>query len=135
MINTGQLVKETVLFGTVNVALPTVDVCTDGVLIFDLFRGYPYHPSCFSLDEHNVTIFNQTCLDQIPRDQLEHENHPIWGTLMLVPFRVTYLTGWYKWHHDFPKFMTEVSSIMAKICNINFWTPSPFGTLRRSASL
>ena len=31
----------------------------------------------------------------------------------------------------FLKFMTEVSSIMAKICNINFWIengPPPFGT-------
>ena len=31
----------------------------------------------------------------------------------------------------FPKFVTELSSIMAKICNINFWIendPPPFGT-------
>ena len=94
MLSTGQLVKETILFGTLNVGLPTVDVYTDGVQMISFYMGYPYHPSCFSMDEHNLTIFNQTCLGQIPKEQLEYENHPFWGTLLLVPFMLNYLVGW-----------------------------------------
>ena len=100
MISTGQLVKETVLFGTINVGLPTIDVCTDGVQIFNFYKGYAYHPSCFFMDENNVTIVNQTCLDEIPQDQLEYENHPFWATLLLVPFLLNYLAGWYKWYQE-----------------------------------
>ena len=95
MINTGQLVKETVLFGTVNVGLPTMDVCTDGLVILDLYRGYAYHPSCFYMNELNLTFVNQTCLDEIPQDQLEYENHPSWATLLLAPILLNYLAGWY----------------------------------------
>ena len=98
MMNTDQLVKETVLFGTLNVGSPTVDVYTDGLQMISFYRGYAYHPSCISLDEHNLTIFNQTCLDQIPQDQLEYENHSFWATLMLVPFLLNYLAGWYTWY-------------------------------------
>ena len=86
MLSTGQLVRETVLMGTLNVGLPTVDVYTDGVQIFKFYRGYAYHPSCWPMDEHNFTIFNETCFGQMPREEVEYENHPIWATMLLVPF-------------------------------------------------
>ena len=68
--------------------------------MFNFYRGYAYHPSCISLDEHNLTITNQTCLDEIPQEQLEYENHPFWATLLLVPFLLNYLAGWYRWYQE-----------------------------------
>ena len=46
MLSTGQLVKESLLIGTLNIGLPTADVGSDGVLIYKLYRGVPYHPNC-----------------------------------------------------------------------------------------
>ena len=111
MISTGQVVKETILFGTLNIVLPTVDICTDGLLMFDLYKPYAYHPSCFSMNvvvvglvglvvKHNWTIVNQTCLNEIPQEQLKYENHPSWATMLLVPFLLNYLAGWYRWYQE-----------------------------------
>ena len=100
MLSTGQLVRETVLMGTLNVGLPTVDVFTDGMQIFKFYRGYAYHPSCWPMDEHNLTIFNETCLGQMPREEVEYENHPVWATMLLVPFLLNYLAGWHRWYRE-----------------------------------
>ena len=111
MISTGQVIKETILFGTLNIVLPTVDICTDGLLMFDLYKPYAYHPSCFSMNvvvvglvglvvKHNWTIVNQTCLNEIPQEQLKYENHPSWATMLLVPFLLNYLAGWYRWYQE-----------------------------------
>ena len=95
MLSTAQQVKETLLIGTMQIGLPTTDVYTDGALVHQLFKGFPYHP-CDSLF-WNQTIYD-ACLDGIPPDQLLYKHHPAWATMLLVPFLLNYMMGWYTWY-------------------------------------
>ena len=66
------IVKEPLLIGTLNIGLPTTDVVTDGVLIYKLFGGVPYHPNCsyhFSYNTTESEVF-ATCLAGIPEEEL-----------------------------------------------------------------
>ena len=94
MLRTAQQVKETLLIGTMQIGLPTADVYTDGATIHQLFRGFPYHPSC---QPFNQTIYD-ACLDGIPPDQLHYKHHPAWATMLLVPFLLNYMAGWFSWY-------------------------------------
>ena len=47
--------------------------------------------------EWNQTIYD-ACLDGIPPDQLKYEHHPAWATMLLVPFLLNYMAGWYAWY-------------------------------------
>ena len=111
MLSTAQQVKETLLIGTMNVGLPTVDVYSDSALVYSLFRGYDYHPNCTipeldnqtileaELTRDNLTIFEkyQACLEEIPREELLYTHHPVWATMLLLPFLFNYMAGWYTW--------------------------------------
>ena len=46
MLTTAEKVKETLLLGTLNIGLPTSDVYSDGALMYEFYRGYPFHPDC-----------------------------------------------------------------------------------------
>ena len=111
MLSTSQLVKETLLMGTLNIGLPTTDVGTDAILIYSLFGGFPSHPNC-TYESHpcyqtNCTIINAyafesewfaTCLAGIPEEELEYESHPTWATMLLVPFLLNYFASWFTWY-------------------------------------
>ena len=128
-------VKESILIGTLNIALPTADVYSDGAFIYQLYRGIPYHPLC--VREENLTHFdistylrislNQTCLQGIPIDELQHENHPVWASLLLAPFMLSYLMAWFSWYQiDKRKHFTWLA------CLFNFYPQfrvSEFGQL------
>jgi len=78
--------------GTLNIGLPTSDVGTDGALIYTLFGGFPYHPSC------NETYEILDCLAGIPEEELEYEFHPTWTTMLFVPFLLNYISSWFTWY-------------------------------------
>ena len=99
--------KETVLIGTLNIAMPTQDVFSDGAQMYKFYRGNPYHPSCeiwgrewnriLNHTYDNLTV-NETCLDGIPKEQLKYDHHPTWATLLLIPFLLNYIASWYAWY-------------------------------------
>ena len=93
------IAKETLLIGTMQIGLPTADVYTDGALVHQLFRGFPYHPSCDINGRalNRLSIYD-ACLDGILPDQLLYEHHPAWATMLLVPFLLNYMAGWYTWY-------------------------------------
>ena len=93
MLSTGQKVKETFLIGTLNIGLPTADVYSDGALIYTLYRGFPYHPSC---NWYNYDY--DTCMAGIPEEQLEYDHHLTWATMLLIPFLLNYFASWYAWY-------------------------------------
>lgn len=97
MLSTTQQVKETFLIGTLNIGLPTVDVCSDGALMYKLYRGYSFHPNCNITESANLTIY-QACLAEIPIEELQYDHHPTWATMLLVPFLLNYIMGWYAWY-------------------------------------
>ena len=84
--------------------MPTADVYSDGALIYTLYRGYPSHPSCTIPDpqthpdlmDHEKDTF-KTCLDGIPKGQLQYEYHPTWATMLIIPFLLNYFVAWYVW--------------------------------------
>ena len=93
MLSIVQLVKETLLIGTLNIGLPTTDVGSDGALIYKLYGGFPYHPSCNQSYEHTLD-----CLAGIPEEELSYESHPTWATMLLVPFLLNYFASWFTWY-------------------------------------
>ena len=106
-MTTAGVMKETVLIGTLNIAIPTSDVYSDGVQIYRFYRGNPYHPNCETWDTEmnqilNATFdkltINETCFDGIPKEKLEYDHHPIWATLLLIPFLLNYTASWYAWY-------------------------------------
>ena len=42
--------------------------------------------------------FDETCLDGITEEQLKYDYHRYWATILLVPFLLNYLSGWYIWY-------------------------------------
>ena len=97
MLSTVQQVKETLLIGTFNIGLPTVDVGSDGTLIYTLYRGFPYHPNCTYKYWYDGPSF-ETCLAGIKEDEMEYEHHPTWATLLFVPFLLNYFASWFAWY-------------------------------------
>ena len=63
MVNTAQQVKETLLMGTMNIGLPTFDVYTDGALLHQLYRGYPFHPNCTAMQPSAKVLPNWVSAD------------------------------------------------------------------------
>ena len=88
---TFQLVKETLLIGTLNVGLPSLDVYSDGATMVQYFRGYQYHNSCYNYVELQL---NQTCIEEISPGELENGDHSRWATLLLIPFLLNYVSAW-----------------------------------------
>ena len=79
--------KETILLGTLNVGLPTLDVYTDIALSTKLYS------------RSTVTTYhdiNGTSVDPW-RIETTEVSHPIWASSLLVPFIINYMLGWYAW--------------------------------------
>ena len=70
--------KETILLGTLNVGLPTVDVYTDIALSARLYS---------STVPHSHTLITKEV------------SHPVWASSLLIPFIINYMLGWYAWVH------------------------------------
>ena len=70
--------KESLLLGSLNVALPTVDVYSDIALAVKLYS--------------NVSLF---CYSG---DALYSNGHPKWATSLLIPFLFNYLLSWRAWY-------------------------------------
>ena len=94
MLSTGQLVKETLLMGTLSIGLPTSDVGSDGTLIYKLYGGLPYHPNCST----GYYELSATCLAGIPEEEVKYDYHPTWATMLLVPFLLNYFASWFTWY-------------------------------------
>ena len=72
--------KETILLGTLNVGLPTVDVYTDIALSARLYSSTLTHGRY----ENGTLITTEV-------------SHPIWASSLLIPFIINYALGWYAW--------------------------------------
>ena len=106
MLTTAGKVKETLLMGTLNIGLPTADVYSDGALIYDYYTGYNFHPDCenwLGNETHGeLKSTNKTCLTEMVAkgQQLHHEYHYTWATMLLVPFILNYFAGWLAWYRN-----------------------------------
>ena len=100
MLSTTQ--QEMLLIGTMNIGFPTADTYSDWALMHQLYRGYPYHPNCdinavpLNLTK-SLTIY-KACLAGVPEEQRLYNQHPTWATMLLVPFLLNYMAGWYTWY-------------------------------------
>ena len=74
--------KETILLGTLNVGLPTVDVYTDIALSARLYSSTVTHDRYL-----NGTLVTTEV------------SHPVWASSLLIPFIINYMLGWYAWVH------------------------------------
>ena len=74
--------KETILMGTLNVGLPTVDVYTDIALSARLYSSTVTHDPYL-----NGTLVTTEV------------SHPIFASSLLFPFIINYMLGWYAWVH------------------------------------
>ena len=70
--------KESLLLGSLNVALPTVDVYSDIVLAVKLYS--------------NVSVVDWG------GDTIYSNGHPKWATSLLIPFLFNYLLSWRAWY-------------------------------------
>ena len=94
----GEKIKETVVLGLLNVALPTVDVYSDAALIVRVFSyEIPSNPFCDEKWQGDKA--RHRCYNELPRANLTHtaSPHVAWGTMLLVPFMMNYLICWYLW--------------------------------------
>ena len=92
-------VREGLVIGTLNIGLPTSDVGTDGALIYKLFGGFPYHPSCTMKRIRGIEGINETCLaDPGIQEELVYESHPTFAAMLLVPFLLNYFASWFTWY-------------------------------------
>ena len=109
MLTTGKKVRESAIIAGLNIVLPTTDVYSDGAYILKLFWGLPFHPDC----EGDHFSINTTCLAKIADgEKLEYERHPVWASLMLIPFLTTYLTTWIAWYRiDKRKHLTWIACV------------------------
>ena len=109
MLSTGQLVKETLLMGTLSIGLPTSDVGSDGTLIYKLYGGLPYHPNCSTTGYYELSA---TCLAGIPEEEVKYDYHLTWATMLLVPFLLNYFASWFTWHRiDKSKKITWIACV------------------------
>ena len=104
---TRQQWKETLLIGTVYIALPTADVYSDGAFIMKLALGTSHHPACGVEEIHWNSVWNdwsmewstnETCLAMIPDDEVLIERHLAWTSMMIVPFLANYIMTWFLWY-------------------------------------
>ena len=107
MVGTREQWKETLLIGTVYIALPTTDVYSDGVFIMKLALGTTHHPACSVEEMHWNSVWNdwskewstnETCMAEIPYEELLIERHPAWTSMMIVPFLANYIMTWVLWY-------------------------------------
>ena len=102
MLSTAQKLRETFLIGALKIVLPTVDVYSDGATIIQLYRGWSYNPNCnmkYESEIVNATEYEACLTDTgIPREELHYDHHPTWATMLLVPFLLNYIMGWYRWY-------------------------------------
>ena len=109
MLTTREKVRESAIIAGLNIVLPTTDVYSDGAYILKLFWGLPFHPDC----EGDHFSINTTCLaGMADGKKLQYERHPVWASLMLIPFLTTYLTTWIAWHRiDKRKHLTWIACV------------------------
>ena len=77
--------KETIIMGTLNVGLPTIDVYSDIALSMRL-----YSTTTTPIYHINSTLATDTI----------DVRHPFWASSLLIPFIVNYMLGWYAWVHS-----------------------------------
>ena len=112
MLTTIQKVKETILITLLNIALPTVDIFTDLATTSKLYSGYLSHEDCD--DRSELEPFRGTlllrwndpfgwaevkakCISNSSAEGIYNIAHPTWGTSLLVPFLINYVTTWVIW--------------------------------------
>ena len=108
MLTRGKKVKESFIIAGLNIVIPTADVYSDGAYILKLIWGLPFHPDC----EGDHFSINRTCLalPWIAEEELQYERHPVWASMMLIPFLATYLTTWIAWYRiDKRKHLTWIA--------------------------
>ena len=86
--------------GMLSIALPTVNVYSDGTLVYILYTSYGFHKSCEIWANHSrpssdKTIehfegFDETCLAGITEEQLKYDYHRYWANILMVPFFLNY---------------------------------------------
>ena len=107
-------IKETVVLTLLNIILPSVDVYSDGGLVFVFFRGSRHNPYC---DEKYYVVFDRlNCYynDSVPTSNVTYTPHVGWGSMMLVPLLLNYLICWYVWATtDKRKAVTWVAALLS----------------------
>ena len=114
--------KETLLIGTVYIALPTADVYSDGAFIVKLALGTKHHPDCNFEELRWNTVWNdwsrewstnETCLANIPDEEVLIERHPAWTSMMILPFLASYIMTWCLWYQiDHRKQITWLACLL-----------------------
>ena len=94
-LGTGEKIKETVVLSLINVALLSVDVFSDLLLIFKFYIGSRLNPYCDEMDGFYKDLLNCHYNDSVPTSNVTYTPHYVWGTLMLLPFLLKYLICWY----------------------------------------
>merc|ERR1712130_114763 len=122
MVGTWQQYKETLLIGTVYIALPTADVYSDGAFIMKLALGTIHHPACDWEEIHWNSVWNdwskewstnETCLARIPKEEVLTERHPVWTSMMILPFLANYIMTWFLWYQiDHRKRLTWLACLL-----------------------
>ena len=96
-LGTGEKIKETVVLSLLNVALPSVDVFSDLLLVVKFYIGSRINPYCDEKDGSYKDLLNCHYNDSVPTSNVIYTPHYGWGTLMLFPFLLNYLICWYVW--------------------------------------
>ena len=79
--------KESLLLGSLNVALPTVDVYSDIALAVKLYSNVSFVTWGVTYDDntlHYYTVYS--------------DGHPRWATSLLMPFLFNYFLSWRGWY-------------------------------------
>ena len=93
----GEKIKETVVLSLLNVALLSVDVSSDLLLIVKFYIGSRINPYCYEKDGSYKDLLHCHYNDSVPTSNVIYTPHYGWGTLMLFPFLLNYLICWYVW--------------------------------------
>jgi len=122
MVSTWQQCRETLLIGTVYITLPTADVYSDGAFIMKLALGTIHHPACDMEEIHWNSVWNdwskewstnETCLAKIPKEEVLTERHPVWTSMMILPFLANYIMTWFLWYQiDHRKRLTWLACLL-----------------------
>ena len=96
-LGTGEKIKETVVLSLLNVALPSVDVFSDLLLVVKFYIGSRINPYCYEKDGSYKDLLHCHYNDSVPTSNVKYTPHYGWGTLMLLPFLLNYLICWYVW--------------------------------------
>ena len=96
MPSRSEKIRETVILGLINVALPTFDVFSDLLVGIKFFIGSRSHPLCDEKYEE-VKERIRCYYEEAPMENMTYTPHPAWATMMFMPYFLNYLICWYVW--------------------------------------